>query len=451
MIKHSNSKLLDITFLFISKFSSIIVGLLFLPIYNKLLGIEKFGIVTIILTIQALAIMLDFGTSVIVSRDTAIHANKKIKISDSLWHHAEVVLTILYIILLFIIFLCSILSPSLYSNISFYSVTGILLLTWIIVLQNLSNNVLIAAKEYSTASIIQLIGILIKALFSVLILIYVSQDIEYFIYSQLIITIIHYFVTKFFCYKIIMIKNYSKSIKWVMCIKLLKKGKSLLLFSISGALVLQFDKILISNFISAIALAPYYLASSLCMTPISSLAGPLMQYFQPKIIHKIYHKDKYIKKELTNYVIAVFLITITPSFVLWYYAEFFITLWLGNSTLTNDVILYTKILLPGVTIGALGYIPYVILISAEDFKFQAILSTIMTIITLFFTFLFSIQKNISSICFLYSLYHIFSTLSSWCRCIYLRKTKEYGIVTIKILSYCMLISFIIILIINIFV
>ena len=94
----------------------------------------------------------------------------------------------------------------------------------------------------------------------------------------------------------------------------------------------------------------------------------------------------------------------------------------SNSTIAN----YVGILLPGFTIGALGFIPYSLLISVKDFKFQAVLSGAMTVITLAAAASSAMLQSVEGVCFVYASYHTLSTLLSWVRTMYLPTAKELG-------------------------
>ena len=58
---------LDIIMLYLSKASGALTGFIFIPIYSSLLGPENFGVIAIILSIQAFALMMDFGMSTYIS------------------------------------------------------------------------------------------------------------------------------------------------------------------------------------------------------------------------------------------------------------------------------------------------------------------------------------------------------------------------------------------------
>lgn len=130
--------------------------------------------------------------------------------------------------------------------------------------------------------------------------------------------------------------------------------------------------------------------------------------------------------------------TLLPSYILWVYRDSLIALWLGNTELVNIVADYTKILLPGIAIGGLGYISYVVLIAIEDFKFQSFLSLSMTAIVVILVVFFSMRQDIRSICYVYAFYHSLSTLLTWARCYYLPRTQKYALETAKMLFIIMI-------------
>jgi hypothetical protein len=74
-------------------------------------------------------------------------------------------------------------------------------------------------------------------------------------------------------------------------------------------------------------------------------------------------------------------------------------------------------------VGALGFVPYSLLISEKDFKFQAILSTGLTLIALTGAAVAAIFQSIEGVCYIYASYHSISTFLSWMRAIFLHSTR----------------------------
>ncbi|EGT3632465.1 hypothetical protein FAP48_18950 [Morganella morganii] len=420
----------DLLSLFLSKLGTVIIGVLFLPLYSKYLTQGEFGIFTVILSLQALATMLDFGTSIIISRDIAIRFTDNKKIISSNFANSELVISILYLSLLVLFLL---ITPILINNYKYNYLIMLMavIMIWSTVLQNIYFNTLIASKKYHIASLTQLAMLVLKGALSIITLIY-SNDFLYFILTQSILCLLHLFVLRIIVFKLTLIENYIDTIKIKNISALLVDGRKLLFLSISGALVLHMDKIVIAQFNGASSLGPYYLANAFCMLPLSVLATPIMQYFQPKIIFDMNSGNSDVG-HLKTFTITLILFTLTPSIIILLNIDTIINLWLNNDDSTISIVVtYIKILLPGVFFGAIGFIPYNLLIAIKDFKFQAICGTVLTFLTLSLTLYFAYKNNIKSICYVYSIYHFVSTVAQWLRCVYNKKTRHASLKITKI-------------------
>jgi hypothetical protein len=111
--------------------------------------------------------------------------------------------------------------------------------------------------------------------------------------------------------------------------------------------------------------------------------------------------------------------------------EFIVNLWLGANSVNEQVICLTKILLPGLALGSLGYIPYVLIVAVEDFKFQAQFSVIMTTIMLIMITMLAYNQYLVLICWLYVIYHMTSTIGLWIRTAFVIKTRVNAFITIR--------------------
>ena len=420
--------LINLAMLFVSKAGGVLVVMFFMPLFFRILGAEQFGVVAVILSLQALLMMLDLGMSTMVGRDVAVYGSQATQ-STTTWRNAEAILTVFYIGIAVIAALSGTLgSLAGLSELSIVSVVG---LFWALVLQNLGLSVLLSAKSFKAASAIQLIGALFRAGLTVIAMKQIDATLSIFITTQLITSLLQLWVTRWACANALTSDlHVHKKIEYDLsgCVELLKRGKSLLLFGLAGAAVMQLDKPIIATFISANEVSTYFLAVTFCMTPIAVLAGPVSQYFQPHFISLVAQaSQKDSQQLLSKFVFVLVLITAISSAALWFYRDFWIALWLHNNSSISVVISYVTILLPGVVVGALGYIPYALLTSQQDYYFQSILSTIMTTVTLALVVYFADQKNIYAICWIYAFYHISSTLLSWARAIVLLKTRAHAL------------------------
>ena len=432
------------------------VTLFAIPIYYELLGAELFGVVAVILSLQALLVMLDLGMSTIVGRDVSISGTRSDK-SISLWRNAEIILTIFYIGLGIIAGMSAALGAV--PNLTIYLALVIVGLFWALVLQNLGQVILLSSKAFNMASSIQFFGAIFRAILTVIALKIFQPSLSVFIVAQFVSVIIQLWITRYFCLALlgVSLKNPNKlSFDLIGCVELVKKCKSLLLFSLAGAAVLQLDKPIIASFISASDVSTYFLAVTYCMLPISLLASPVSQYFQPHLIALLANGNKLeCERILFKFAFTLILITTLASSTLWANRDFWIGIWLHKIPTLTLISDYVEILLPAVVIGAFGYIPYVLLIAHQDYKFQSNLSMIMSATTLLFVLYFAVYKNIFAICWVYAIYHISSTLLSWVRTTTIHEIRNYGVksllFSLKLFSFLSAITLIVTVILNHFV
>ncbi|MGE8414202.1 MAG: lipopolysaccharide biosynthesis protein [Pseudomonas sp.] len=436
-MKKNSATLLRMLMLYGGKTSSLLVAFVFLPLYGRVLGEEQFGTIVVIISLQALLVMLDLGMSTLASREAAITtkgSGSLLKMISS----AEIILSVFYIGLVFLFFLIKLVFEV--SNISWSVIVFSALLFFFLALQNLYYTVLLARQKYILGSTIQIAGVMVRAAITVYVLVFISASVEAFVLTQAVLAFIHFLVSRAFCLgelsSICPTGGAKANVAEILSVA--KTGGALVLFSAAGAAVLQLDKPIISALSSTASVAPYYLASLLCMTPISILASPISQYFQPMVIREMtMGQDGSAMRVIRKFVLSTFLIVALPTLVLWLFREQIIGVWLGENPSNVLVSRYLEILLPGVAIGALGFIPYSLLLYARDFRFQATLSATLTVVTLMLTAMAAVNKNIEAICFVYSAYHVLSTLSSWIRAGRLPETKisarNSAITTLKLL------------------
>ncbi|MFT0545092.1 lipopolysaccharide biosynthesis protein [Allopusillimonas ginsengisoli] len=420
-------RLRNIGLLFLSKAGGVLVGIVFLPLFNRLLGSESFGVVAVILSLQAFLVMLDLGMSTLVGRDVAAHDNNTVLNPTRIWLNAEELLTVFYVVIgaasvgWFFVFGTN--------HLSLFSVLSAVLLFWSLVLQNTVQAVLLSTASYMSSALLQIIGVLVRAALTALALMYLSPTIEMFLGVQAIVSILHLLACRVRCKQVVRDRGWSlaRTFELENYRKLLNRSLPLVLFGIAGAAVMQLDKPLLSYFMTAADVAPYYLAGAFCMTPIIVLAGPLAQYFQPLIVGGVARRDhKYTHRMVGLFSASLIIMTVFPTLFLWLLRGPIIEFWLRDQKLLDIVVGYSAVLLPGVAIGAMGYIPYSLLVSKQDFRFQAGASAVLTFVTLVLVGIFAEAKNVFAICWVYTAYHVASSIMSFARALYLDGISVYA-------------------------
>lgn len=417
--------LFDMGMLYASKTSAILVGVLILPQFNRLLGNEQFGVVALILSFQALLMVLDLGMSTLVGRELAASAPGDIN-SFRMLSNATAVISAAYLALTPVAFAAR---SMLALPISAPELLGILFLFWALTVQNIGQSALLARHRFKDAGLIQIVGVAARGLLTLAAMHVIGATLSVFVAAQLACAVLQLMATHLRCRHALRHSADTHSFGFPSvqeCVDLALGGRSLMLFSLSGAAVMQLDKVLVSSFISPAAMSPYYLATMLCLTPITVLAGPISQFFQPRMIRAIsIHDGGQVQRLITPFVTALVLVTLLPTALIWLMRDVIVSGWLGDAGQVRDVAHYTSILLPGIALGAFGYVPSVILVGRQDYRFQGRMSATFTVATLLGAAASGAAGSIDGVCWVYSTYHASSTMASWARCIYLERGEAH--------------------------
>lgn len=437
-MKLLRTTVLDMAMLYAGRVSAVLVGFIFLPFYRHHLGPEQFGVVAVILSLQNLLIMLDLGMSTLISRDVAVGHSSPAELL-TLTRTAEISLTGFYLLLAPIAAGLKILGA--FSSIEWGTIMGAIALLWVLVLQNMYYGTMLARREYSAASTIQVLGVAVRACATAYVLAAISSTMMAFVVTQLVFAVVQALVTRYRCFAYWIDAPGQPILKRPGirdAFELVKKGRALVLFSAAGAAVTQLDKPLVSGMISANSVSPYFLATTVCMVPLSLLAGPISQYFQPRVLNQHIQGETFPKITIQRFVLCTVLITSLPCLVLWLGRDPLIGLWVGHNHDDKIISHYVGILLPGFVVGAFGYIPYTLLLYAKDFRFQATASMALSAVTLALAAFAAYTQSVQSVCYIYAAYHTSSTLLSWARAFTLEKVrtaaKYSAALTLKIIT-----------------
>jgi O-antigen/teichoic acid export membrane protein len=416
-------RLIELGILYAGKSGAVVIGVVFLPIFHRLLGNEAFGVVAVILSFLAFSLMADIGMATLVSRDLAYHHNSVqglVTLRD-----AEIALILIYggglILILTICILIGI------STSKVQIIIGCALLFLLSVLQNLELSALQARKQYIVAGATQLVGVISRALITVAALILVSATLLTFIGAQLTGIALHFGLTRFYSRRLLaqVDDKVNPEPTWLAIRRLISRGAPLLFTGLAGAAVMQLDKPLVSAFMPPSAVSPYFLAMTFSALPASLLAGPVVQYFQPQVIQAMAVGDNtklgFIIKQFT---LTLILLVALPSWIIWQSSEPIISLWLHDKGLASIVSSYVRVLLPAFVVGSLCYVPVVLLMAVQDFKYQAFTSMAMTAITLIAVAFYANAGRIDSVVFVYFLYFITASISVWWRSLSLSATRR---------------------------
>jgi O-antigen/teichoic acid export membrane protein len=406
VVRVTNLNISKILALFVSKFGLIIVGLIFLPNYNKISTAEVFGVITAILTMQSLSLLLDLGIAQNAGRLISKGGEDFEKDLNIIIWNMRRSLKLIYILVGIFFFIYSIsteimnLEEAAICSLTFYFIAK----------QNAIISCILGIKKYYAAALFQLTGNIGRHILSFALMTYIYPGIIEFVIGQLAFSLVQEVSFNLYFNRKFPRINFSENQK----IKLTSTWISI--SAIFGAIAIQSDKLIIGKFSGVEALGPYYLAGTIGYIPLFILAMPIVQYYQPIIYDLISRNEKILAiKKIKEFIVILSLAAVIPGLLAIYFSSDIINFWLGDGGNNQIVSSYTRILLFGTSIGIYGYVPHIILSALTDFKYMAILSTLSSLILILFIFIFSIENNLIYVCYASSLYHIIVAIFLWIR------------------------------------
>ncbi|MBK5145044.1 flippase [Budviciaceae bacterium BWR-B9] len=337
----------------------ILPGLISIPALGymaRVMGMEKFGIFTLALSLVGYASIFDAGLTRAVVREISINRNN-IEVSRKIISTATLSLLALGFLGFFIIiinasFIVNILNVS--SNIvddvkfSIY----ILALTVPIFLLNQLWFAILEGKEQFVILNVQksISGSLVSGLPAIFIL--YNNNIIYAMLALLISRIVSLMVTFFLSKKIIL--SSGTVFDYLTFKRLISFGGWITVSNIISPIMAYFDRFVVSHFFGANNVANYS-APSEGISRLLIIPGALARAIFPKLSYSNSHVEKNRNKRIAYILICICCFPIV--FIGCYFSEKIMLLWMGPEFIGTPVIIF-QILLFGYFFNSLAHIPF---------------------------------------------------------------------------------------------
>lgn len=404
-------RLVPLVMLYSGRLGTALIGLLILPVFSRQLGTEQFGAVAVILSMQALLVMLDLGLSVSVGRDVASLKNEQIFRARAMLVHAEKILVRLYGALMGAALL---LNPWLDMPLNSATLLAVILLFGLVTHQNICQVALLARQDYVWAGAAQLVGVVSRHLLTLAGFHLIEATLDVFVWTQLLGAVLFAVSTRMRL--LAKLPETSSEILLSSQPAARRLSMALLLQGVAGACVMQLDKPIVGALTGASQTAPYYLATVLSLTPLTFLAGPMVQFFQPKLIAALSKDEVSLEaRQLRFFLSSIVATAFVPGLLLWLAAGPVTELWLRGLPEQPLVAEYTRVIVVGATIGALGYVPHVLLVARQEYAFLASSSSLLTLMTLLATTWAAWRGDVRMVCYIYAVYHVTAAVVLWWR------------------------------------
>lgn len=330
-----------------------LVALPVLGILARMLGVELFGIFTLIFAILGYASVFDMGLSRALVRSISINRNSNVDIKEYLFTSSITVLLIGFIVSL-VIFLFKVNIASLLnvSELIYADVVNCLQLISFVIPFLLLNIVwqsyLEGLERFKELSVLKVITNILLSVIPLLFL-FIKNSIVFAVAGLALARLISFLVFYFYAYCELKQYYYYSLFNKCKLKELFKFGSWLTVSNVISPMMVYFDRFVLSSMVGAsnVALytAPSEIVSKLLMVP-SAVSKTLF----PKISNKL--EIRVVYKVLVFLLLIVFIVML-PFFI---FSGKILTLWLGSGYEAASTTL--RILLMGFIFNSLAQVPY---------------------------------------------------------------------------------------------
>jgi O-antigen/teichoic acid export membrane protein len=373
----------------LSRIVAALVGIFFVPVYVKLIGIESYGLVSFYSTLVGTLSLLDLGLSTAISRQIAIDRSQKsdLKNTYDLIFSVELIYWGIAIVLGLLIVLGSSFIATSWINAKDLPTdvirNSVMLMGIVFAFQfpmSIYNGAMIGFEMQIQNAVITALLSLIKAVGVIFVLMYVKASVEMYFLWQIAITILFTAILRIYVWR----QAFISKIKTRFSIEQLKKiwrfalgmaGISAVTFFITQA-----DKIVVSKMLSLEYLGYYGLAFMIAGA-INQLISPIQPVVFPKLTALINANDQAAITQLYHRTARWISIIVFPiGCVLFFFADEILLFWSRDQQLTSNTARILQVCVAGSVCNCLMWLPYLFMLAKGNTRFTFIQNLIVVIV-----------------------------------------------------------------------
>jgi O-antigen/teichoic acid export membrane protein len=358
----------DILANYVGQFWSAIMNVAFIPVYIAQIGLESFGLIGVLATLQASFALLDFGMTPLLGRETArylsgAHSADSIR---RLLRSVEVIIGLLAAFITVLIYAVSDriadqwLGPTTFTS---SSIAVLLTMMGAIVgvrlVEMLYRSALMGLHQQVGLNIGVVLTSTLRGLGCVGVLVFISPTIFGYLIWQLVCSV---FAAALFCF--MTYQSLPQSSQWttfsIAAIKnVWRFAAGMTAISAAAVLMTQADKIILSKLLSLADFGTYTLATIVAGIP-QMLAAPVVQALQPRLTKQLAAADEIAFK--ASFHIGAQIVSAlvgSASIVLIFFSREILAIWFQNESVGLAAAALVSILAAGNLLNGLVLMPYI--------------------------------------------------------------------------------------------
>lgn len=361
----------NITANFLGSMWTALMSLAFIPYYIKLMGMEAYGLIGFMASIQAFTILLDLGLAQSLNRELAklsIESNSGNSIADTV-RTLEMIYGIIALFLFIVILLFANAISVNWLNSERLSKIELINAIWIIgaviavrlpiALYNGGYNGL---QLQVKLNIIIILFATLQGVGAIAVLIFVKPTIHVFLLWQLFVSLIQLITMRY-----LLLNNFPQNdggrFNKSVISTLWRFSVGLTGITLTSILLMQTDKLILSKILSLTDFAYYAFATTVAAI-IGRLASPIFSAYFPKLTTLVAAKNE--TDLINNYhtgcqLVAIIIFPVSLSLV--FYSQEILRIWTDNPALVSQTWRLVVLLVIGSTLNSLMILPYLLQIA----------------------------------------------------------------------------------------
>jgi O-antigen/teichoic acid export membrane protein len=344
-----------------------LMGIIFVPLYIRFMGIEAYGLIGIFATLLALSGLLDLGLSATLTREMArlVVQEEKAQEMRDLVRTLEIPYWAVGLLISVIVI---VLSPIIAyrwinaENLSPKTIqTAVMIMGLAVAFQwpmSLYSGGLMGLQQQVLLNCINAVMATFRGMGAVLILWLVSPTVEAFFLWQIVVSIIHIALIVFFLWRSLPNAAEAPRFRRELLINVWRFAAGMTGISVIGTILMQLDKVILSRMLSLEMFGYYTLASAVAMT-LYRFVTPVFSAIYPRLTNLVtlgateeiiilYHKSAQLMS----------VIVLPAAVVVALFSKEILLLWTQNPVATQHTYFLVSIFITGSAINGILNIPY---------------------------------------------------------------------------------------------
>lgn len=349
-----------------------LMGIAFVPLYVKYLGMEAYGLIGVFAILQAWLTLLDMGMTPTLNREMArftagAHTAQSIR---NLLRSLEVIcFTIALLIAIFIFLSAPWLSTHWLQaeNLPVEEVAKVISVIGFVValrfIESLYRAAIMGLQKHVLFNVVNAFLATLRGIGVLGVLVWISPTIEAFFLWQGFVSIVAIVALASIAYRHLPQPEIPPSFSYEAVKEVWQFAKGIVAITFLSLLLMQTDKILLSRLLTLESFGYYTLAASVCGV-LYLLVVPIAQSYSPRFTELVTKDETVALKHSYHQASQLVAVLVVPAaLVLVFFGENLLVLWTGNASLARDAAPLVALLSIGWMCNALMNPPYMLQIA----------------------------------------------------------------------------------------